>query len=217
LDHPFVWIQGRNLCVDVLNGTASGNSMSSYWYVDAFSSSWATASGETKNFGRGCSFGFQLRTKLPPLDGESQIHATAWTRGKDLFSFLMLGDSRTSFMGLPLPLDLSPLGAKGCRLSISPQLFLFGGKSGSDSRGTVIFRFPLPKLASLSKVKLFAQPLVLDPRSGPLGVRTGSAQEWTLGKLSEPLPCRTLYDSGSKPGPAPKQIRDLAPVIVLKS
>ncbi len=217
LDHPFLLLQGRNLCVDLLNETSTGKPLSSYWYVDAYSSSWVASSGSTKNFGRGCSFGFQLRAKLPPLDGESMIHAKAWTRGTGLFSFLMLGESRTSFMGLPLPFDLSPLGAKGCRLSISPRIFLFGGKSGGDSRGTVNFTLALPKVSSLVGMKLFAQPLVLDPGAGSLGVRTGSAQEWQLGKISEPLPCRTLYDSGSKPGPTPKQMRDVAPVLLLKS
>ena len=216
LDHPFLLFQGRNLCVDLLSETGTGKSISSYWYVDAFSSSWATSSGSTKNFGRGCSFGFQLRAKLPPLDGEARIHATAWTRGRGLFSFLMLGESRTSFMGLPLPFDLSPLGAKGCRLSISPRIFLFGGKSGVDVRGTVGFSIALPKLSTLVGMKLFAQPLVLDSGAGSLGIRTGSAQEWHLGKISEPLPCRTLYDSGNKPGPAPKRVRDAAPVLLLK-
>ena len=217
LDHPFILLGGRNLCIDILNGTSTGKSQSSYWYVDAFTSKWAQLSGSTKNFGRGCSFGFQLRASLPPLDGESKIHATAWTRGKGLFSFLMLGESRTSFMGLPLPLDLTSLGAKGCRLSIAPRFFLFGGKSGGDIRGTAVFRIPLPKLPSLANIRIYAQPFVLDPGAGALGLRTGSAQEWTFGKISGPLPCRTLYDSGTKPGPVPKRVRDTAPVILLKN
>lgn len=215
-DQPFLWIQGRGLCVDISNGTVNGKSQSSYWYVDAFSSSWAQSSGSTKNFGRGCSFGFQLRAKLPPLDGESKIHATAWTRGKGLYSFLMVGESRNSFLGLSLPLDLGPLGAKGCRLSVAPRVFLFGGKSGLDAKGSVEFKIPLPKLVSFVQLKVYAQPLVLDPGYGSLGLRTGSSQEWVLGKISQPLPCRTLYDSGSKPGGAPKQVRDSAPVIMLK-
>ncbi|MCB9883363.1 MAG: hypothetical protein H6832_13335 [Planctomycetes bacterium] len=212
-DSPFVLTSGLNLCVDVQSAPLGANAESHYWYVDAESFDRSSVVGTTRNLGRGCPIGFQLRVASPQIDGETPIHAWTWTRAtQSSRTFLAIGDTSTKWNGQNLPFDL--VGASGCRLYVAP-LVVDITASGNDSRGTARFGIPGPAArdARFVGMTLHLQAFVEDSTIGPLGLRASSWVEAKLGQLGEPLPARTIYDSGPVVDDVPTASLDLGPVI----
>lgn len=78
---------------------------------------------------------------------------------------LVLGFSKSSYLGLPLPLDLGLVGSPGCTLNVSADFTL---QSGAASTCNVI----VPNDASLSDVHVYLQWLLLGDPSGKLVIGT---------------------------------------------
>mgnify|MGYP002713127611 CR=1 FL=1 len=90
---------------------------------------------------------------------------------------LTLGLSRTRFGTAPLPLDLSPLGMKGCHLYNSfdfQYLFQISASLGS-------LTLPIPYRPALSGNKLYAQAFGLDPMANKLGLVASNGLELAFG------------------------------------
>lgn len=86
--------------------------------------------------------------------------------------FLALGASATSAGGVPLPVDLSPLGMTGCWLY--QDLVVLGfwcTPAGADWTNSL----PLQNDASYVDVEIFAQAYALAPGSNPFGLLTSNA------------------------------------------
>ncbi len=217
LDTPFVIAPGTNLCVDVQASPIGSSSVNSYWYVDAEAFDTSSIVGSTRNLGRGCPIGFQLRVDAPAIDGETPVHAWTWTRSlQPSRTYLAVGDTSTTWRGQTLPLDL--VGASGCKLYVAP-LIVEATMSGLDARGTARFAIPSvptqdPRFVGLT---LHLQAFVEDPTIGPMGLRASSWVEAKLGQVGDPLPARTIYDSGPVVDDVPTAAVDLAPVIELRS
>ena len=75
---------------------------------------------------------------------------------------LMLGYSRTSWGGVPLPLDLTSAGAPGCFLHTNPILFFTAATSGGPGNGTATVPFPIPGITAYRGIQLTSQWLVVD-------------------------------------------------------
>ncbi len=85
------------------------------------------------------------------------------------------GLSSTAWNGVPLPIDLSVLGAPGCALLIDQVLTVVGVTSGSGSGGgAVTFAWPVPPMPRLAGASLFFQALVVDAVN-PLGITATNA------------------------------------------
>lgn len=78
---------------------------------------------------------------------------------------LVLGFSKTSYLGLPLPLDLGLVGSPGCTLNVSADFTL---QSGAASTCNVV----VPNDASLADVHVYLQWLLLGDPSGKLVIGT---------------------------------------------
>jgi hypothetical protein len=89
----------------------------------------------------------------------------------------VLSFSRTSYGPLPLPFDLSPLGAPGCSLYVSLDFFqakITGGLIGAGA-GSASFSWPLPSDPNLRGLDLYVQALTLDARANAFGMTTSHA------------------------------------------
>jgi len=80
---------------------------------------------------------------------------------------LILGASNNAWGPVPLPLDLSPLGAKGCPLLVSPLLFT---GLGVDIRGTAAANIFIPNINSLIGIQWYNQFFVFDSAANGLGM-----------------------------------------------
>jgi hypothetical protein len=83
-----------------------------------------------------------------------------------------LGASQTSFSGVPLPLDLSGLGAPGNHLYASMALAVGVALTGTAGRFSGSTNWPIPNDAGLDGATVYAQWLILDPPSNAAGLVT---------------------------------------------
>jgi hypothetical protein len=91
---------------------------------------------------------------------------------------LMLGLSNTTWRGVSLPLSLAPLGAPGCDLLTSSDVFLPIG----NFNGTAYTSLAIPPDAVPSATPvLFAQGLALDPGANQLGTVVSNGAALAIG------------------------------------
>ncbi len=139
--------------------------------------------GVSVPFGRGCAGAggavpLADTTGGLPLSGNPSWTHTLANANSQVGTALILGGSRTQFMGLPLPLNLAPL-APACDLlnnfmfSIPTQTV--GGGPGS---GLASVPLPIPPVTQFVGQSLFAQWLVIDP--GAFGNIAMSNGIWTV-------------------------------------
>jgi hypothetical protein len=79
---------------------------------------------------------------------------------------LVSGLSKTVWGSFPLPLDMSPLGAKSCSLLCS---FDFMSLSSTDSSGRSSISLPIPRNTQLLGLRWHQQAIVLDQKANRLG------------------------------------------------
>jgi hypothetical protein len=130
-------------------------------------------------FGQGCagSAGTPLlgARSLPWLGETMTLTVQSVPQGAAVF--VTLGFSRTSWLGIPLPLDLTPAGAPGCRLNTSLALLLAAPSQG----GVATLQLPLPADPALLGGQFFDQALVFDPPANALGLAFSNGGEGTVG------------------------------------
>lgn len=135
-------------------------------------------------FGVGCkgSSGVPTLTpktgSIPKLGSVLQLDLTNLPTKNPSFAVMFTGFTNNSFSSAPLlPLDLTPLGAKGCQLltdlTILTPLTIIGGKT--------TFTMPVPNLAFLSGFAIYQQALVLDPPANTAGFTMTNGGDGRLG------------------------------------
>jgi len=97
-------------------------------------------------------------------------------------ALLLLGTSRTSWSGLPLPLPLAGLGMPGCELSVAPELSLMF----PTGAGNVASTFLVPAQPALVAQRLFLQVMFGQPGLNPAALGTSSAFEARIAPLPTP-------------------------------
>ena len=137
--------------------------------------------GSYSTFGSGCA-----STALPTALSATtlpKINTTFTLRVSNLQPFypglLLFGFSNSTWNGVPLPLDLSFLGMKGCNLLVSwdLQVAFYAGPSG----GTWDLPLPIPKDPTLEGVTFYNQAWVLDPKANAFGVGTSNGGKGVIG------------------------------------
>jgi hypothetical protein len=143
---------------------------------------WALLTGSTATayrFGAGCSHGTVApaigNTGTPGLGQAFQVVLAAAPANAG--AALWFGHSRDQLRGTPLPLDLSPHGAPGCTLLVSPLLFL---GTTADGGGTASLNFQVPPDGALRDVRFFAQWFVQDSAANALGWLTSPGLEGAI-------------------------------------
>ena len=155
------------------------------WYTDAQTArGWVGApSGGSRSYrGVGCPSDFYNYGVYPYIGFAWRHFGYSRVKNKSLPAFDILGTNDRSLGGIPLPFDLSPLGAKGCRLYTAP-LLIFPSRTDSSSReGRVDFDLGIiPNDGSLVGAVYFEQQVVLDPSFNSLGVRMSRLARCTVG------------------------------------
>jgi hypothetical protein len=90
---------------------------------------------------------------------------------------MLFGIRKDTVLGLPLPLDLAPLGAPGCRLALDPMLtFGLVGTSGSAP-----FALPIPNNPTLTGFAFYLQAAVVDGPANTLGLTFSNGGEAIVG------------------------------------
>jgi hypothetical protein len=93
-------------------------------------------------------------------------------------AFTILGASDASWNGVPLPFDLTPFGATGCRLLASMDLqlpFML-----TNALGEASFTLPVPDDVSLIDQTLFFQTIAADAQANPLGLAVSAGYGVTI-------------------------------------
>ncbi len=127
---------------------------------------------QVTSFDRGCSSAsFPQIPSLLLVSGEPRIGTTyqlglAQTRPL-LPVVLVTGASREQWGSIPLPFDMTPLGAPNCRVLTSFELLL---GATTNPFGQATFFLSVPNHAALLDVSVFHQGYVLDPTFNALGV-----------------------------------------------
>lgn len=160
-------VSGVTLCPFLYNGIWCIRACS----TDAFPASYTT-------FAPGCAGTLGVSHLIP---------ATLPRIGTNLFvvvdnlplnlGVLFTGASDTTWSGLPLPLDLSPLGATGCWLRAGPDVLSSNLIGGGTTASVVI---GVPNQLTLLGMQAFQQALVLDPING-FGAVFSDAAVLTIG------------------------------------
>lgn len=133
-------------------------------------------------FGAGCagSAGTPTLAALPP--SRPAIGSVFTARVGNVpaggFAFLTFGLSDRVWNGLPLPSDLAPFGAPGCRVHASPDGAVLLAAQGGNA--DLVVAIPGERL--LLGTQLFHQALVLDPAAGnALGATVSNAATLRVG------------------------------------
>ncbi len=131
-------------------------------------------------YGAGCtgSGGVPALSGTPPWIGESfQVDLSNLPSTGAAILFTGFSKTRTRVGGIPLPFDLSPLGAKGCKLLADPFL----GQVLTIGQGAAQARIPVPASSVLLGFSLFNQAFVTDAKANTLGVTTTNGGEGKIG------------------------------------
>ncbi len=92
---------------------------------------------------------------------------------------VLVGGSRSLWGSIPLPLDLTGLGAPGCLLLASPDLVL---GLQTDAAGDATAVFVIPPLPSLLGQSFHDQALIVDPGANALGIATTRGGTGTIAR-----------------------------------
>ncbi|HHI78770.1 MAG TPA: hypothetical protein ENK02_02180 [Planctomycetes bacterium] len=140
-----------------------------YWNGPNWSGPWSHRKFAWKVNCAGGSSGaipFLSNTGVPTLGQTFKVNLTS--ARKNTAAVLIFGTSKTKWIGLNLPLDLTFLGAKGCFLRASMDLFLVGTAVGSSGSSSITVG--IPNLTSLMGVQFHNQYFVVDPPANSFGL-----------------------------------------------
>lgn len=87
---------------------------------------------------------------------------------------IYLGASRTTWAGIPLPFDLTPLGMTNCQQLVSGELL-----QNANANGDLVLR--IPASASLNGQQFFAQGVAFAPGANSANLVTSNALAMTVG------------------------------------
>ncbi len=182
LDKPFPY-SGKAFLLEF--AAHAGTFSAAVWYADAETASgWVGApSGGARSYsGTGCPRDFFNYGTYPYIGYVWRHYGFSRADRKDLPALDILGTSSTHLGGIPLPLDLAPLGAKGCRLYTDPALVFPSRTDASSREGRVEFDLGvIPNDPALVGAVYFEQQVVLDPAFNSLGVRMSRLARCTVG------------------------------------
>ncbi len=195
LDKPFPYA-GKALLVEFV--VSPGKVSSKRWYPDAQSYAWkgAPAGGSRVYSGKGCPAKFYNFGVKPQVGLALYHYGYSRAAGKELPALDVVGRSKTGSGSLSLPFDLSPLGAPGCSLYLSPDVVRV---SRTSTSGYARFDWGyIPNDPALEGSVYYEQQFVLDPSFNALGLRASRLAACTVGRgLEEIVDCLAVVGYGS--------------------
>lgn len=191
---PFLYKGQGSLCWEV---RVHSNTQTAYVYHDAFNSK---ASHVLQGpFGQGClatgaASSAQLSASLSLSGSAYQYSCNAISLSASQPAFWFIGIDASQWGVLPLPLDLTPLGATGCSLHTSVLLSFTGA---TDPSGAFSPSAPIPADPLLAGLPIYSQCGAIDlGRPLPLVLTNGYANAFPV-TGTFPFPVCRIYGSGS--------------------
>ena len=178
---PFLFTGLAHISWRVNNyGNSNNNSIFTY-PLDAWSS-W----GSSQGLGSGCRSNngtspAQHSAVVPAPGQVAQFYGYSYVPAGGLAAVLTIGNSASSFFGVPLPFDLTPLGAPSCSLYVN-WLLVLTGSTNANSSGSVQINVPLPNDPALTGSTIHSQYLFADPTGNALGLFTSNGQSTQVGE-----------------------------------
>ena len=166
---PFLYSRSKGHLIMEIMGVGSPNTYQE-WRVDQHGESYGVA-GMTASLGAACTGAANQKMTLA-VDRSSllvggQLAITVTSNIPKATSMLyFLGNSCTRFGGLPLPFDLSGLGATNCQLYTS---ILITGVNVAVGGVFPPISLGIPNLQALEQAEVFLQAAVLAPGANPGG------------------------------------------------
>ncbi len=220
----FIWTTPKSLCWDMklFNSnlhTVTGEAL----YLDAVSRTTTNVPGFSLGYGRGCfssnpgivnSAQTMSSFSIDPRNNTLTLTINGCNFTPNSQGFAMMGVSRTSFRGQPLPLDLGRLGAAGCSLLQSwelqwPVKMDYKGNLGScgtatrtiivigGNAGGTGLKLKAPHTTKMESLNLYTQIYTVDPKANALQVVTGHASHAVVPLLyTKGVPANRLLRAG---------------------
>ena len=120
-------------------------------------------------------------TGLPELGNKSFAIGLAGAKA-DAPVVVAFGASNTKWNGIPLPLDMTVMGAPNCSLLVSLDIFVF---QKSDSRGRATVALPIPNDSKLVGLPFHCQWAITDSSANQLGTILSNGGSGVVGKQPE--------------------------------
>lgn len=136
-----------------------------------------SAQANCRMFGTGCAGG----GGIPGLDIDAgsvpRVNASFALKITNLpsqpgFYYVIIGFSRTSWLGLSLPYDLTGVGLTGCTVYVSVDIVIPTSHNGTMST----FVITVPNDPSLGGQTFYAQGLTMEPNINPLGATSNGLE-----------------------------------------
>jgi len=179
--NPFLFTGLAHISWRVNNYGNSNNNAIFTYPLDAWSS-W----GASQGLGSGCrsangTSSAQHSAVVPATGQVAQFYGYSYVPAGGLPAVLAIGNSSTSFSGVPLPFDLTPFGAPGCSLYVN-WLLVLTSVTNANSSGSVQINVPLPNDPALTGSTVYSQYLFADPTGNALGLFTSNGQSTQVGE-----------------------------------
>ena len=202
---PFAYAAaaGNTLVVDILQ---AGNTGTSWWLLEAYNRDFghSVPNGPAQpncKFGNGSLISFSV-SYLPFLGG-SWYTSYGGPIPANLPAVGALGSQGAggSWGPIPLPFDLTALGAPNCLLLVEALVTVPLAITGASSNTYLYPSIPVPQNPALVGTRFFDQPLFLDPLANAWGVVTGPSMTWIVGSGNGAL-AREVSAVGNNAGAA---------------
>ena len=193
LTNPAPYVSGNTLVMLWDVASTSGNTEVWLWYNDAQFYSTGGSGGTYASTGTTCppgstSQGFAAR-------GGSDLSWYFYSgSGNNVPTAGFIGTSKTTWGGIPLPFDLTPLGGAGCSIYTDGAAVLPGQTDATGTLGRIRYDVPIPADPSTNGVQLYTQSFVVDPTYNSLGIRASALNEYVLGTSGSAVPAKVLID-----------------------
>jgi hypothetical protein len=183
-DQPFAFIASTHLSWRAVVWGNSNNNTSFTYPLDAWSGSAGTSANNGPATGCRSANGSANATHVATIGApgaNSAFSASSFVPAGGLPAVLAIGASATAWGGIPLPFDMTPIGAPSCFLR-NDILLTFGGITQANSTGSVSISVPVPSDPSLAGATFRSQYLFIELAANPLGVFTSNGLTNVLGR-----------------------------------
>jgi hypothetical protein len=193
-DNPFPWNATHLSWRAIVHGNSVGNR--AFTYALDF---WTWSSASTSfTIGTGCKANDGASRAVHSVSGHAlganaQYVGRPFVAGGGLPAFLTIGASSSSFQGIPLPFDLSGIGAPGCSV-YNDWTLVVAGMTSPGPAGAVTTVIPIPNDEALAGSTHYSQYLFVSPGANALGVFTTNGAANSIGG---PVGLARIYSAGN--------------------